>query len=77
MEGNKVQVNPSRVLQFNFSYFNKAVQRTNVSTRKEAQAMRKQDLNPTPDDIGKYAANMRIEAQFSKTPQERFIDLFA
>lgn len=77
MDATKVQYDPSRVLQFNFSYFNKAIQRSNVSTRQEAQTMRKQELNPTPDVIGKYAGKMRMDAQFSKTPQERFMDLFA
>lgn len=77
MDATKVQYNPTQVIQFNRSYFNKAIQRSNVSTRQEAQAQRKQDLNPTPEQLGKYAGNLRIESQFSKTPQERFMDLFA
>lgn len=77
MEGTQVQSNPSRVIQFTLNYVNKAIRKTSVSSRQERESMQKQDLNPTPDVIGKWAGRINLQTQISKTPQERFLDLFA
>jgi len=72
-----VKLSPTQIINFTFDYFHNAVRRTNVRSKQQAAQMRTEELRLTPQNVGDFASRISISSQFSKTPQERFIDLMA
>ena len=47
-----------------------------VRTKQEIVQLTSEDLRVTPQDLGNVANRINIKAQFAKTTQQRFFDLF-
>ena len=72
-----IKVTPSNVINFTFNYFRSAIRKTNARSRQDAQRIRSEDLRMTPQTVGSFARRISMQDQFSKTHQQRFIDMFA
>ena len=69
------KVPPSDVLNFTISYFKRAANRTNITSKKEIAQMKAQELKLNPQIVGTYARRISMEEQIGKTSQRRFIDM--
>lgn len=74
---NTIKVTPQAVLNFELNYFRNAVRKSNVTSRQQLRQMRSEDLRLTPQTMGAYSKRLSMNDQFSKTEQQRFIDLMA
>ncbi|MFC1492865.1 hypothetical protein ACFL6O_02825 [candidate division KSB1 bacterium] len=70
-------VNIQQNISFNQSFFKNAVRKTNIRSRATFRQLRKQMLDLTPQDLGNVAKRSSIKDNSSKSPQSRFIDMFA
>lgn len=68
---------PADVLSFTFNYTRSAVKKSSVHSRQDALQLRTQELKLTPQNVGDFANRINIQYQFSKTQQQRFIDIFS
>lgn len=57
--------------------FYNAVKRTNIPSRAVFRQIIKENNTLTSQDIGRNARHISIQENRNKTPQDRFIDIFA
>ncbi len=74
---NSANVNIQRNISFNQSFFKNAVRKTNIRSRDTFRQLRKQMLDLTPQDLGNVAKRSSIKENSFKSPQDRFVDMFA
>ncbi len=72
----ELNINIQRNLSFNQNFFKNAVRKTNVTSKQIFQQIRKEELNVSPQDLGSVARRGSIQSNNSKSPQQRFIDMF-
>jgi len=58
------------------SFYN-AVKRTNIPSRAVFRQIIQENNTLTPQDIGIYARHISMNENRNKSPQDRFIDIFA
>jgi len=68
---------PADVLSFTFNYTRSAMKKGGFRSRQEVAQLRTQELKLTPQNVGDFAKRISIQSQFSKTQQQRFIDIFS
>jgi len=67
-------VNPMNAINFNLNYVRTAVKKTNITSRREMRRIISEELELTPQDIGKKSVETRIE-NIPKNARARFIDI--
>lgn len=68
---------PADVLSFTFNYTRNAMKKGGFRSKQEAAQTRTQELKLTPQMVGDFANRINIQYQFSKSQQQRFIDIFS
>ncbi|KPK91154.1 hypothetical protein AMJ80_07585 [bacterium SM23_31] len=74
---NIAHVNVLRNISLLQGSFHNAVKRTNIPSRAVFHQIVKENNALTPQDIGRKARRISIQENQNKTPQDRFIDIFA
>lgn len=71
------KINAIRNISVSQNYFKRAVRGTNVKSRTKFQQIIIDRNALTPEAIGNSAKRINIRANQTKTPQDRFIEIFA
>ena len=71
------KVAPMDVINFTFNYFKTALRKTNVRSKQQVAQMKTEELRMNPQTLGAYSKKISISEQFSKTHQQRFIDIMS
>ncbi|NVM04629.1 MAG: hypothetical protein HWN67_20060 [Candidatus Helarchaeota archaeon] len=71
------KVPPMDVINFTFNYFKNAIRKTNVRSKRQVAQIKAEELRMNPQTLGAYSKRISVTDQFSKTHQQRFIDIMS
>jgi len=69
-------VNTQRNISISQGYFKGAVQKTNIKSRLEFRNIAMEKSNLSTQDLGEFASRISIQANGSKSYQDRFFDSY-
>lgn len=76
-EFNNASVNVQRNVNLLQNHFRTAVRKTNVKSRVEFRNNNLEQTNLSPQDLSAFASRISVQANTNKSPQDRFIEIYA